>query len=341
MLTCNKCFQRNSLGTKLCSNCGLPLIQDEGRNCPICGNYCGPYANQCKSCNHIFKKKKPASISKQHHNQKVDSKENLVKQAIEAKRKNLFIHKELGGTNKVGSGSINIQFHGDISDFTKKTLIENYDIIANNLLVYPLVKVYPEGKKLPWNTQGRYYSDVHLIELECSWYTINTLAREMRHAYQYVYFPDMYFADQITNAKEYVSANTEKDARQYAIDYCDYRGKPYFEERDHLIVKERDYKLFLDGHLSAYYVGLDDESFKENPRYAQEVLRDYHERKWFSSNSTKKESSSQGTIVNFKPKKQKKMKKKEMKKKSNHSVATVVIWSVIAILCVIGIVLSF
>ncbi len=57
MPVCTKCNCHNSLGTKICKKCNQALIQDEGKSCPRCSEYCGPFSQRCRKCGYDFTEK--------------------------------------------------------------------------------------------------------------------------------------------------------------------------------------------------------------------------------------------------------------------------------------------
>lgn len=70
----------------------------------------------------------------------------------------------MNGLNNVGSGQSKIQIIGQIDHFTKKTLHENYDVIAHNLKVYPTIKIYPRGYELEGGFGGFYHASSNHID---------------------------------------------------------------------------------------------------------------------------------------------------------------------------------
>lgn len=337
MPVCTKCNCHNSLGAKICKNCKQTLIQDEGKSCPHCSEYCGPFTQSCRQCGYDFTKKtikKYSSISSRSLKRPIKlnvkrniqdegkicpncseycgpfsqkcrecgfdftektikktlsksgsavkrpiklntDKNNLVELAFSQQMKGHLRHNDMNGINRDGYASEKIRFLGPVDSFTEETLYENYDIIAENLKVYPTILVYPRGTKLPGGHGGFYYSTSNEIQIVDTEFLISALAHEMRHAYQYIYLPDLFFGDQITNAKEYFRARIELDARQYERDYCIYRE--YYEEYQSSEYKESQIKLFLAGKISAHDIDVDDLYYKQNPQYPKTVSRSYHE----------------------------------------------------------------
>jgi|GEM_PF-4129484 len=281
MPICTKCNCRNSLGTKICKNCKQTLIQDEGKSCPRCSEYCGPFSQRCRQCGYDFTKKIiKKSPSKTRSAVKAPVKlntaeNNLVELAFSEQRNGYLKHNDMNGINRPGYAKERIRFLGPVDPFTKETLYENYEIIAENLKVYPTVVVYPRGTKLPGGHSGFYSSSLHEIQIVDAYYLISTLAHEMRHAYQYIYLPDLFFGDRITNAKEYYRARIEIDARQYERHYCIYRE--YFDEYESCEYSESQIKLFLTGKITAQDIGVDDDYYRQNPQYPKAVSRNYQE----------------------------------------------------------------
>lgn len=277
MPVCGQCKCHNSLGTKTCKQCGQTIIQDEGRSCPICSEYCGPFSQNCRKCGYDFTKRKPPSKSSRPVKKSVKvnaNRNNLVEFAFSEQRNGYLKHNDMNGINRPGHAKEKIRFLRPVDPFTKETLYENYDIIAENLKVYPTVIVYPRGTKLSGGHWGFYIESSHEIEIVDTDCLISMLAHEMRHAYQYIYFPDLFFGEQITSAEEYIQARTELDARQYGRDYCIYRK--YFDEYEILEYNESQFKLFLAGKITAEDIGVDEYYYQKNPVYPEKVSRNYH-----------------------------------------------------------------
>ncbi|MGG5795901.1 hypothetical protein [Bacillus nitratireducens] len=185
-----------------------------------------------------------------------------------------FKFNNLNGLNNAGNGHLKIQIVGQLDSFTIKTLYKNYDIIARNLKVYPTVKIYPRGYALEGGFGGFYHANKNHVDIVDHYYLISILSHEMRHAYQYIYFPDLYFNTNYSSAREYLNCEVEKDAREYSIDYCLARG--YREEVEHCKVSEEQYELVIQNKLSPGEMGLSDGYFKRNPAKSTVVSRDYH-----------------------------------------------------------------
>lgn len=52
MKRCEKCGSENGQGQVTCQECSSTLTQDEGKKCPFCETYCGPFAKVCSNCGH-------------------------------------------------------------------------------------------------------------------------------------------------------------------------------------------------------------------------------------------------------------------------------------------------
>ncbi|CKE81126.1 hypothetical protein [Bacillus paranthracis] len=167
-----------------------------------------------------------------------------------------------------------IQIVGQLDAFTIKTLYKNYDIIARNLKVYPTVKIYPRGYALDGGIGGFYHADRNHVYIVDHYYLISILSHEMRYAYQYIYFQDLYFNTTYSSAREYLNCEVERDAREYSIEFCLARG--YREEAENCKVSEEQYELVIQNKLSPSEMGLSDGYFKRNPVKATVVSRDYH-----------------------------------------------------------------
>ncbi|GAB1772437.1 hypothetical protein [Priestia megaterium] len=100
------------------------------------------------------------------------------------------------------------------------------------------------------------------------------LAHEMRHAHQYIYFPDLYFNTSYQSVSGYLNCDVERDARAYAQDYCTIQE--YWEEARYCAQTERDFELVIQHKKAATEVGLDEQYFKNKPQEALLVPRTYH-----------------------------------------------------------------
>ncbi|MFJ5624824.1 hypothetical protein ACIQD3_19335 [Peribacillus loiseleuriae] len=185
-----------------------------------------------------------------------------------------FRYNNFNGLNDIGSGQSKIQIIGQLDYFTKKTLYENYDIIANNLKVYPTINIYPRGYELEGGFGGFYHSSNNHIDMIDHYYLISILSHEMRHAFQYVYFPDLYFNTEYGSAREYLNCSIERDARGYSLDYC--LEMEYWEEAEYCKKEEERNELIIQNKLPPSEVGLNDDYFRRNPSIASVVARTYH-----------------------------------------------------------------
>ncbi|WP_419393297.1 hypothetical protein [Cytobacillus praedii] len=154
------------------------------------------------------------------------------------------------------------------------TLYENYDVIAHNLKVYPTIKIYPRGYELEGGFRGVYHASSNHIDIIDHFYLISIISHEMRHAYQYIYFPDLFFNTDYSTACEYLDCSIERDARAYSIDYC--LARQYWEEVEYLREDERQIELVAQNKLSPIVRGLDDRYFRQNPSIASIVASSYH-----------------------------------------------------------------
>lgn len=214
---------------------------------------------------------------------------NLFVDAQQAKNNKSFRYNSLNGLNNKGIGESKIQIIGELDHFTKKTLFENYNVIAKNLKVYPTIKIYPRGYELNGGFGGFYYSDRNHIDLIDHFYLISILSHEMRHAFQYIYFPDLFFSDTYNSTRGYLDCGTERDARQYSIDYC--FVMEYWEEVEYLKRDEEKIQLVIQNKLSPGVVRLNDDYFRRNPSKASTVPRTYH----YDQNKNKVVSISSGS----------------------------------------------
>lgn len=199
---------------------------------------------------------------------------NLFVDAQQAKNNKSFRYNNLNGLNNKGIGQSKIKIVGQLDNFTKKTLYENYDFIAYNLKVFPTITIYPRGRAFEGGFAGFYYSDRNHIEIVDHFYLISILAHEMRHAFQYIYIPDIYFNTTISSAREYLDCHIERDAREYAIDYCTVRK--YWEEAEYLKKDEQEIEMVIRNQLSPSVKGLNDDYFRRNPSKPSLVPRNYH-----------------------------------------------------------------
>lgn len=185
-----------------------------------------------------------------------------------------FTFNSLSGLNEAASPQSKINIKGNLDDFTISTLYRNYEHIAHNLKVYPTITIYPRGYKLKGGMGGFYNPDNNHIDMVDHYYLIRILSHEMRHAFQYIYFPDLFFATEYRNAREYLNCDIERDARGYSLDYC--TAREYWEEAAFIRDEEEEYELVIQNKLSPKDIGLNELYFKLNPAVASSVPRDYH-----------------------------------------------------------------
>ncbi|KZB92459.1 hypothetical protein A2U94_05435 [Bacillus sp. VT 712] len=214
---------------------------------------------------------------------------NLFIDCQQSRDNKYFRYNSLNGLNKKGSGQSKIKIVGHLDHFTKKTLYENYDIIAQNLKAYPTITIYPREYELKGGFGGFYHPDKNHIEIIDHFYLISMLAHEMRHAFQYIYIPDIYFNITISSAREYFNCHIERDAREYAIDYCIVRE--YWEEAEYRKKDESEIELVIRNQLSPSVRGLSDDYFRRNPSTASIVPRSYH----YDQNSSRQVAASSGS----------------------------------------------
>ena len=193
----------------------------------------------------------------------------------EKTRKNKgFKFNKLNGLNNKGSPNSKINIKGHLDNFTFSTLYKNYESIAHNLKVYPTITIYPRDYELKGGMAGFYYPDRNHIDIIDHYYLITILSHEMRHAYQYIYFPDLYFSTEYKTAREYLNCNVERDARKYSLDYCTAKG--YREEAAAIKDEEHQIDLIIHNKLSPSAIGISDKYFNSNPCDPPTVSRDYH-----------------------------------------------------------------
>ncbi|MBM0065905.1 SprT family zinc-dependent metalloprotease [Alkalicoccobacillus gibsonii] len=171
--------------------------------------------------------------------------------------------------NLFSNARFKIKVNGRLDHFTQSTLYENYNRIAENLKVYPTVSIYPRSYELPGGMGGFYHPDRNHIELLDHYYLISILSHEMRHAHQYIYYPDLYYATSYTSASEYIDCFVERDARAYSMDYC--QTDKFWEEIDSLKEEEDKYERILTNTISASEAGMNEAYFKENPSVGMSV----------------------------------------------------------------------
>ncbi|WP_216830577.1 hypothetical protein [Alkalihalobacterium elongatum] len=146
---------------------------------------------------------------------------------------------------------------------------------------------------------GFYYADRNHIDMIDHYYLISILSHEMRHAFQYIYYPDLYYATEYGTAREYLDCYIERDARGYSLDYC--VAREYWEEADFIREDEEQLELVIQKRLSAKSRGISERFFRLNPAEATTVSRDYHVQK--SSTSNDPQTDGGDKVVVFKKKK--------------------------------------
>jgi hypothetical protein len=186
---------------------------------------------------------------------------------------NIHYH-DLMGLNSKGSARSKIRIQGTLDPFTTETLYKNYDLIASNLKVYPTIVIYGRDRHFEGGFTGFYNTENNHIQLIDNYYLISNLAHEMRHAYQYIYFPDLFYADEFNTTIGYLNANTERDARTYSFDYC--ATMNYTEEARYVSDNEEIIDLVIRGLKPPSVMNLDDAYFRSNPHISYTVSRDYH-----------------------------------------------------------------
>lgn len=177
-----------------------------------------------------------------------------------------FRFNKFEGLNKKRNAKSQIKFVGEFDEFTISTVYENYEVISKNLQVYPSITIYDRSRQLDGGFSGFYHSSNHHIEMVDHYFIISILTHEMRHAFQYIYFPSLYYESEYSTARQYLDCKVERDAREYAIAYCEANG--LHEEKQALVNEERQIELVIKKKLSPSAVGLDDQYFRENPQIA-------------------------------------------------------------------------
>lgn len=236
MPTCLKCNTYNNLEQTHCKKCQATLPVEVENSCPRCAAKNGPFAKKCRSCNFNLKQGNTPKPS---------------------------VPKSTTKPSNSSGQTPNIIFRCEVDHFTKETLYENYAILAKELNVRPKVIIHKRGTILSDDCIGFYNYKSGEIEIVDTYYLISVLAHEMRHVYQHIHKPQFFYNTRITNLYEYISSPIEVDARKFAIDYC--KRRKYNEEMNYLINEENNYKLFLNGHLSAAAVGLGEDRYETNP----------------------------------------------------------------------------
>lgn len=214
---------------------------------------------------------------------------------ISYKRKE-FKFNPMKGLNLKGNAQSKITIRGKLDSFTVKTLYEHYDRIAHNLKVYPTVTIYGRDHVLDGQMGGFYHSERNWIEMSDSYNLISTLAHEMRHGFQYIYFPDLFFATTHHSVKAYLDCEIERDARGYELDYCTYNE--LWEEAEIVGHYEEQVDLFLQNRLTAAEVGCNEDYHRKNPFVGSAVPRNYHwnNQQTYSTGNQRNEKASLSVI---------------------------------------------
>lgn len=199
---------------------------------------------------------------------------NRFYEAQEMYNNSYFVFNNLNGLNEAGSPQSKITINGHLDDFTISTLYRNYEQVAHNLKVYPTITIYPRGTELNGGMGGFYNADNNHIDMVDHYYLIRILSHEMRHAFQYIYFPDLFFATEYRTVREYLNCDIERDARGYSLDYC--IAREYWEEAEFIRGEEAEFELVIQNKLSPISIGLNESYFRLNPAVASSVPRDYH-----------------------------------------------------------------
>ncbi|MGE6895631.1 hypothetical protein [Priestia flexa] len=202
-----------------------------------------------------------------------------------------FVFNSLNGYNEAGSAQSKITIKGHLDDFSIETLYSNYDQIAHNLKVYPTITIYPRGYELKGDMGGFYHPQYNHIEMVDHWYLITILSHEMRHAFQFIYFPDLYYATEYRSVRGYLNSEIERDARGYSLDYCIAKGYKYAEEAAYNREHEEKIELVLQNRLSPSVLELSETYFSSNPVVAYSVPRNYH---WQNYNQSYDQDYDQG-----------------------------------------------
>lgn len=71
-------------------------------------------------------------------------------------------------------------------------------------------------------------AEENVIDMVVHYYSISFLAHEVRHPYQYIYYPELFFKTSYRNTREYLNSDIKRDADAYAKDYC--KIYEYWEE---------------------------------------------------------------------------------------------------------------
>ena len=238
MQKCTNCNTENSMDLTSCKVCNAPLNRDENYNCPGCQSEIGPLAQECPRCGLSFSRNfKMGKKSSNHQPRRVTGGQIEFRQP-------------------------KITYMEELEEATKQRILEHYNELSKTLNVMPKLIVHPVGKKLK-HLFHAYYHQQNVIEVVHDEEMIATLAHEMRHVYQAKYKQKMYFQTHITNAKEFAESDVEKDARKFALTYCEEKGLKV--EVAQLKMQEMRIQAFLNGHCSAKEAGIDEGFLRLNP----------------------------------------------------------------------------
>lgn len=185
-----------------------------------------------------------------------------------------IFHFGLAGLNNKYSLSEKVTFLDRSNTESHHMILRNYESISRNLEVYPTVTVYPKGHVFKGGMGGFYHSDKNHIDLVDHEFVISILAHEMRHAFQYIYFPDVYYASEYKTVRGYLDCDIERDARKYSLDYC--TVKQFWSNTAQLEYEESQYELVIKKKAKPKIVGLSNSYFNKNRSIGYSVPRDYH-----------------------------------------------------------------
>lgn len=187
-------------------------------------------------------------------------------------RKKRFPHRVLNGFNGRRGASFVVTFKGIFTEKEKREVHEHYERLSENLKVYPSVTVQKEGFNNGFG--GFYDAEHHHITMHYDHYCASTLAHEMRHAFQHIYYRTEFYLTEFSTAEEYLAAFNERDARKYARDYCEAIGLQ--EEYRFWQEMERLYEKVIRGEMRPEEVNLDRTYFINHPVEAQ-IVEDFSE----------------------------------------------------------------
>lgn len=187
-------------------------------------------------------------------------------------RKKRFPHRALNGFNGRRGASFVVTFKGIFTEKEKREVHEHYERLSENLKVYPSVTVQKEDFNNGFG--GFYDAGNHHIMMQYDNHCASTLAHEMRHAFQHIYYRTEFYLTEFATAEEYLAAFNERDARKYARDYCEAIGLQ--EELRFWQEMERLYEKVIRGEMRPEEVNLDRTYFIEHPVEAQ-IVEDFPE----------------------------------------------------------------